>query len=120
MTILPLVAFVILLVYITHRRSNLLDKQVKDMAIGFLERDQQFDVTEMKSSAVYSIVYRVLPQAFTLVIALNIVDKGFFTVLCIVYLVFQLLKAALQLTVMFNITSQSFAERVVEGYKGST
>jgi hypothetical protein len=116
--ILPmLLVFLLVMYFITHRQSNVLDKQVKDMAMAFLEKNQTFDVSTMKSNAIYSIAYRLLPHVFILALLFNLPDKGFFTVLCFIYLGFQILKAALQLIVLSIIPNQSFAEKVVNGFK---
>lgn len=118
--ILPmLIGFLVVMYFITHRMSNVLDKQIKDMALGFLEKNQAFEVSDMKSSAVYSIVYRLLPHVFILALLMNNSDKGFFSVLCILYLGFQILKATVQLLVLTKIPNQDFAEKVIEGFKGA-
>lgn len=120
MILIMLIGFLLVMYFITHRMSNKLDKQIKDMAIGFLEKNQTFDVSYMKSSAIYSIVYRLLPHVFILALILNgQQDLGFFSVLCIIYLSIMILKATLQLLVLTKIPNQDFAVKVIEGFKGA-
>lgn len=114
-----LLGFWVIMLFITHRMSTELDNQIKVMALDFLENNRLFDVSDMKSSAVYSIVYRMLPHVFILALILGAPDKGFFMVLCMLYLGFQILKAIVQLLVLTKLSSQIFAEKVIEGFKGA-
>jgi hypothetical protein len=112
------IGFLLAVYLITHHMGNKLDKQIKDMATDFVEKNQTFDVSDMKSSALYSIVYRALPHVVILALILNgLQDLGFFSAIGIVYLSLQIIKNTIHLFVLTTIPAQDFAVKVIEGFK---
>lgn len=104
------IAFTYVLSYILSKR---LDNQVSAMIEGFIKSHTPFDVDDLKSNAVYSIVYRALPQFILFLLLFGATHIGFLTAVMILYLGVQVFLALIKVVVLINIPNQDFAERVV-------